>query len=38
MCPFIQYSRKRWYEMGGLSNPKLFRRQRGNSWSYWGLK
>jgi hypothetical protein len=28
-------SKREWYARGGFSNPDLFRRMRGGSWSYY---
>jgi len=29
--------KKEFYARGGFSNPKLFRKQRGNGWAYYSL-
>lgn len=28
-------SKEEWYRRGGLANPDLFRKMRGNAWTYW---
>ena len=30
----MRISKKRWYAMGGLRNPYLYRRQRSSGWQY----
>jgi hypothetical protein len=27
-----------WQSLGGLSNPSLYRKQLGSSWSYWAMQ
>lgn len=31
----MRISRKHFYMFGGLSNPYLFRKMIGDSWTYW---
>lgn len=32
---YHEISKREFYRRGGFSNPKLFRKQRGNGWSYY---
>lgn len=35
MIGYRQISMRQFYDRGGLSNPRLRRRQCGGSWTYW---
>lgn len=30
-------SKRDFYELGGLANPRLFRKMRGGAWTYWEI-
>lgn len=33
----LKLKKRTWYEMGGFSNPKLFRVDKGRGWEYYRI-
>ena len=33
----VRIPKKEWQRLGGLANPRLYRKEMGGAWSYWRL-
>jgi hypothetical protein len=37
MSAYTKITKEQFYSYGGFANPKLFRKQDGDGWSYWEM-